>query len=67
MPRPNWRHRYAREGDAADEMENSSHRYSDSVRPVCFQAYTAYLTGMVEFELQEWKRAMEAFNKCKSV
>lgn len=30
-----------------------------------FQAYTAYLTGMVEFELQEWKRAMEAFNKCK--
>lgn len=22
---------------------------------------------MVEFELQEWKRAMEAFNKCKSV
>lgn len=29
------------------------------------QAYTAYLTGMVEFELQEWKRAMEAFNKCK--
>ncbi|XP_039518194.1 signal recognition particle subunit SRP68-like [Pimephales promelas] len=31
------------------------------------QAYTAYLTGMVQFELQEWKSAMEAFNKCKSV
>uniref|UniRef100_A0A8C6TP42 Signal recognition particle subunit SRP68 n=1 Tax=Neogobius melanostomus TaxID=47308 RepID=A0A8C6TP42_9GOBI len=31
------------------------------------QAYTAYLTGMVEFELQEWKRAMEAFNKCNSM
>ncbi|XP_026215247.1 LOW QUALITY PROTEIN: signal recognition particle subunit SRP68 [Anabas testudineus] len=31
------------------------------------QAYTAYLTGMVEFELQEWKRAMEAFNKCKTI
>uniref|UniRef100_I3KPF8 Signal recognition particle subunit SRP68 n=1 Tax=Oreochromis niloticus TaxID=8128 RepID=I3KPF8_ORENI len=31
------------------------------------QAYTAYLTGMVEFELQEWKQAMEAFNKCKTI
>ncbi|XP_033833653.1 signal recognition particle subunit SRP68 isoform X2 [Periophthalmus magnuspinnatus] len=31
------------------------------------QAYTAYLLGMVEFELQEWKRAMEAFNKCKTI
>uniref|UniRef100_A0A1A8E5I8 Signal recognition particle subunit SRP68 n=1 Tax=Nothobranchius kadleci TaxID=1051664 RepID=A0A1A8E5I8_NOTKA len=31
------------------------------------QAYTAYLTGMVEFELQAWKRAMEAFNKCKTI
>ncbi|CAG10775.1 unnamed protein product, partial [Tetraodon nigroviridis] len=31
------------------------------------QAYTAYLTGMVEFELQEWKPAMEAFNKCKTI
>lgn len=31
------------------------------------QAYTAYLTGMVEFELQEWKLAMEAFNKCKTI
>ncbi|XP_069386482.1 signal recognition particle subunit SRP68 [Paralichthys olivaceus] len=31
------------------------------------QAYTAYLGGMVEFELQEWKRAMEAFNKCKTI
>lgn len=31
------------------------------------QAYTAYLTGMVQFELQEWKSAMEAFNNCKLV
>ncbi|XP_077936496.1 signal recognition particle subunit SRP68 isoform X2 [Gasterosteus aculeatus] len=31
------------------------------------QAYTSYLTGMVEFELQEWKLAMEAFNKCKTI
>ncbi|XP_023119487.1 signal recognition particle subunit SRP68 [Amphiprion ocellaris] len=31
------------------------------------QAYTAYLTGMVDFELQEWKLAMEAFNKCKTI
>lgn len=29
------------------------------------QAYTAYLTGMLRFEHQEWKAAMEAFNKCK--
>lgn len=35
------------------------------VKCILFQAYTAYLTGMVEFELQEWKLAMEAFNKCK--
>ncbi|XP_017293257.1 signal recognition particle subunit SRP68 [Kryptolebias marmoratus] len=31
------------------------------------QAYMAYLTGMVDFELQEWKLAMEAFNKCKTI
>uniref|UniRef100_A0A8C3GCQ6 Signal recognition particle subunit SRP68 n=1 Tax=Cyclopterus lumpus TaxID=8103 RepID=A0A8C3GCQ6_CYCLU len=31
------------------------------------QAYTSYLTGMVVFELQEWKLAMEAFNKCKTI
>ncbi|KAG7491678.1 hypothetical protein MATL_G00006260 [Megalops atlanticus] len=31
------------------------------------QAYTAYLTGMVQFELQQWKTAMEAFNKCKTI
>ncbi|XP_037545915.1 signal recognition particle subunit SRP68 [Nematolebias whitei] len=31
------------------------------------QAYTAYLTGMVDFELQKWKLAMEAFNKCKTI
>uniref|UniRef100_A0AAZ3RQH9 Signal recognition particle subunit SRP68 n=1 Tax=Oncorhynchus tshawytscha TaxID=74940 RepID=A0AAZ3RQH9_ONCTS len=31
------------------------------------QAYTSYLSGMVRFELQEWKDAMEAFNKCKTI
>ncbi|KAK6300361.1 hypothetical protein J4Q44_G00284590 [Coregonus suidteri] len=31
------------------------------------QAYTSYLSGMVRFELQEWKAAMEAFNKCKTI
>lgn len=31
------------------------------------QAYTSYLSGMVQFELQQWKAAMEAFNKCKYV
>lgn len=29
------------------------------------QAYTAYLLGMLRFEHQEWKAAIEAFNKCK--
>ncbi|MGH0141727.1 UNVERIFIED_CONTAM: hypothetical protein FKN15_031684 [Acipenser sinensis] len=31
------------------------------------QAYHSYLTGMLHFELQEWKAAMEAFNKCKTI
>ncbi|XP_061089288.1 signal recognition particle subunit SRP68 [Conger conger] len=31
------------------------------------QAYTSYLFGMVQFELQQWKAAMEAFNKCKTI
>ncbi|KAH0629516.1 hypothetical protein JD844_011621 [Phrynosoma platyrhinos] len=31
------------------------------------QAYTAYLTGMLRFEHQKWKAAMEAFNKCKTI
>uniref|UniRef100_A0A8C4WSL0 Signal recognition particle subunit SRP68 n=1 Tax=Gopherus evgoodei TaxID=1825980 RepID=A0A8C4WSL0_9SAUR len=31
------------------------------------QAYMAYLTGMLHFEHQEWKAAMEAFNKCKTI
>ncbi|XP_068269577.1 signal recognition particle subunit SRP68 isoform X2 [Nyctibius grandis] len=31
------------------------------------QAYMAYLTGMLRFEQQEWKAAMEAFNKCKTI
>ncbi|RVE76625.1 hypothetical protein OJAV_G00010630 [Oryzias javanicus] len=43
-----------------------SHRV-DAKTKLEAQAYTAYLTGMVEFELQEWKRAMEAFNKCKTI
>ncbi|XP_069785096.1 signal recognition particle subunit SRP68 [Narcine bancroftii] len=31
------------------------------------QAYTAYLKGMLCFELQEWKGAMEALHKCKTI
>lgn len=31
------------------------------------QAYTAYLKGMLSFELQEWKGAMEALHKCKTI
>ncbi|XP_008580687.1 PREDICTED: signal recognition particle subunit SRP68 [Galeopterus variegatus] len=31
------------------------------------QAYTAYLSGMLRFEHQEWKVAIEAFNKCKTI
>ncbi|XP_012517695.1 PREDICTED: signal recognition particle subunit SRP68 [Propithecus coquereli] len=31
------------------------------------QAYTAYLSGMLRFEHQEWKAAIEAFNKCKTI
>ncbi|XP_067860481.1 signal recognition particle subunit SRP68 [Heptranchias perlo] len=31
------------------------------------QAYTAYLTGMLSFELQEWKGAMKALHKCKTI
>ncbi|XP_053355113.1 signal recognition particle subunit SRP68 [Clarias gariepinus] len=31
------------------------------------QAYSSYLTGMVQFEMQKWKSAMEAFNKCKTI
>ncbi|XP_023585188.1 signal recognition particle subunit SRP68 [Trichechus manatus latirostris] len=31
------------------------------------QAYTAYLAGMLRFEHQEWKAAIEAFNKCKTI
>ncbi|XP_028270067.1 signal recognition particle subunit SRP68 [Parambassis ranga] len=43
-----------------------SHRV-DAKTKLEAQAYTAYLTGMVEFELQEWRLAMEAFNKCKTI
>ncbi|GAB1297088.1 Signal recognition particle subunit SRP68 [Apodemus speciosus] len=31
------------------------------------EAYTAYLSGMLRFEHQEWKAAIEAFNKCKTI
>ncbi|XP_029456323.1 LOW QUALITY PROTEIN: signal recognition particle subunit SRP68 [Rhinatrema bivittatum] len=31
------------------------------------QAYMAYLTGMLHFEQQQWKEAMESFNKCKTI
>ncbi|XP_030064083.1 signal recognition particle subunit SRP68 [Microcaecilia unicolor] len=31
------------------------------------QAYMAYLTGMLHFEQQQWKEAMESLNKCKTI
>ncbi|XP_048467106.1 signal recognition particle subunit SRP68-like [Rhincodon typus] len=31
------------------------------------QAYTAYLKGMLSFELQDWKGAMQALHKCKTI
>ncbi|XP_077107895.1 signal recognition particle subunit SRP68 [Ranitomeya variabilis] len=31
------------------------------------QAYSAYLNGMLQFELQRWQEAMKAFNKCKTI
>uniref|UniRef100_A0A8C5P0R6 Signal recognition particle subunit SRP68 n=1 Tax=Jaculus jaculus TaxID=51337 RepID=A0A8C5P0R6_JACJA len=31
------------------------------------QAHTAYLSVMLYFEHQEWKAAIEAFNKCKTI
>lgn len=43
-----------------------SHRV-DAKTKLEAQAYTSYLSGMVQFELQQWKAAMEAFNKCKTI
>ncbi|XP_053565195.1 signal recognition particle subunit SRP68 [Bombina bombina] len=31
------------------------------------QAYMAYLSGMLQFEQQQWEDAMNAFNKCKTI
>ncbi|XP_063816631.1 signal recognition particle subunit SRP68 [Pseudophryne corroboree] len=31
------------------------------------QAYSAYLSGMLQFEQQKWEEAMKAFNKCKTI
>ncbi|KAM9296495.1 signal recognition particle subunit SRP68 [Gastrophryne carolinensis] len=31
------------------------------------QAYSAYLSGMLQFEQQDWEGAMKAFNKCKTI
>ncbi|KAM4663077.1 signal recognition particle subunit SRP68 [Discoglossus pictus] len=31
------------------------------------QAYMAYLSGMLQFEQQQWEEAMNAFNKCKTI
>ncbi|KAG8565682.1 hypothetical protein GDO81_012942 [Engystomops pustulosus] len=31
------------------------------------QAYSAYLSGMLQFEQQNWQEAMKAFNKCKTI
>ncbi|XP_005993281.1 signal recognition particle subunit SRP68 [Latimeria chalumnae] len=39
----------------------------DAKTKVEAQAYRTYLTGMLYFELQDWKQAMEAFNKCKTI
>ncbi|CAJ0951682.1 unnamed protein product [Ranitomeya imitator] len=37
-----------------------------SFRGLQLCAYSAYLNGMLQFELQRWQEAMKAFNKCKS-
>ncbi|XP_068932428.1 signal recognition particle subunit SRP68 isoform X1 [Petaurus breviceps papuanus] len=52
----------------AEELERlcESHRV-DAKTKLEAQAYMAYLTGMLRFEHQEWKAAMEAFNKCKTI
>ncbi|KAM9792872.1 signal recognition particle subunit SRP68 [Neosynchiropus ocellatus] len=55
----------AKHGEKLEKL-CESHRV-DAKTKLEAQAYTAYLTGMVEFELQEWKKAMEAFNKCKTI
>ncbi|KAM4604042.1 signal recognition particle subunit SRP68 [Polymixia lowei] len=55
----------AKHGERLEKL-CESHRV-DAKTKLEAQAYTSYLTGMVEFELQEWKPAMEAFNKCKTI
>uniref|UniRef100_A0A672L9J4 Signal recognition particle subunit SRP68 n=1 Tax=Sinocyclocheilus grahami TaxID=75366 RepID=A0A672L9J4_SINGR len=55
----------AKHGEQLEKL-CESHRV-DAKTKLEAQAYTAYLNGMVQFELQEWKSAMEAFNKCKTI
>uniref|UniRef100_UPI00358E9AD2 signal recognition particle subunit SRP68-like isoform X1 n=1 Tax=Myxine glutinosa TaxID=7769 RepID=UPI00358E9AD2 len=31
------------------------------------QAYSAYMLGMLQFELQDWRPAMESFDRCKTI
>ncbi|XP_066237358.1 signal recognition particle subunit SRP68 isoform X2 [Saccopteryx leptura] len=52
----------------AEELEHlcESNRV-DAKTKLEAQAYTAYLSGMLRFEHQEWKAAIEAFNKCKTI
>ncbi|XP_028828890.1 signal recognition particle subunit SRP68 [Denticeps clupeoides] len=60
--------RLRKAGKHGEHLERlcESHRV-DAKTTLEAQAYNAYLTGMVQFELQEWKAAMEAFNKCKTI
>ncbi|TSK62591.1 Signal recognition particle subunit SRP68 [Bagarius yarrelli] len=55
----------AKHGEKLEKL-CESHRV-DAKTKLEAQAYSAYLTGMVQFEMQEWKSAMEAFNKCKTI
>ncbi|GCB80268.1 hypothetical protein scyTo_0016144 [Scyliorhinus torazame] len=52
----------------AEELESlcESNRV-DAKTKLEAQAYTAYLKGMLSFELQEWKGAMQALHKCKTI
>ncbi|XP_018617700.1 signal recognition particle subunit SRP68 [Scleropages formosus] len=55
----------AKHGEQLERLCES--RRVDAKTKLEAQAYTAYLVGMVQFELQAWKSAMEAFNKCKTI
>lgn len=55
----------AKHGERLEKLCDSSR--VDAKTKLEAQAYTSYLSGMVQFEMQEWKAAMEAFNKCKTI